>query len=93
MKADETIVLYGARSLDLNGTGATPTAISNNMGALNAAAVFNLDAQAGLSYHFSQDLKLTAGYRFDGYWGALKTTNAAAPSPTRIVSTPGRHCG
>jgi hypothetical protein len=78
-------VLYGARSLDVNGTGATPTAISNNMGALDAAAVFNLDAQAGLSYHFSQDLKLTAGYRFDGYWGALKTTNAAGALSARAL--------
>jgi len=43
-------VLYGARSLDVNGSGAVSGANVNNMGALDAAAVFNLDAQAGLSY-------------------------------------------
>jgi hypothetical protein len=36
------------------------------------AAVFNLDAQAGISYWLSQNFKLTASYRFDGYFRALK---------------------
>jgi hypothetical protein len=39
----------------------------------NTAAIFNLDAQAGFSYWFTPAYKLTASYRFDGYWGALKT--------------------
>jgi hypothetical protein len=38
---------------------------------------FNLDAQAGLSYWFTPNVKVTGSYRFDGYWGALKTINAA----------------
>jgi len=36
------------------------------------AAVFNLDAQAGISYWFTPNFKLTASYRFDGYFNALK---------------------
>jgi hypothetical protein len=34
-------------------------------------AVFNLDAQAGISYWLTRNFKLTASYRFDGYWNAL----------------------
>lgn len=35
--------------------------------------VFNLDASAGLSYWMSPTFKVTAGYRFDGYWNSLRT--------------------
>ncbi len=69
-------VLYGSRSVDGTGTGAAANANINNLAMSDGAAVFNLDAQGGLSYQLSQSLKVTAGYRFDGYWGALKTTNA-----------------
>ena len=40
-------------------------------------AIFNVDAQAGLSYWISPNLKATVGYRFDGYFKALKTLNSA----------------
>jgi hypothetical protein len=36
-------------------------------------AVFNVDAQAGLSYWLSPNLKITASYRVDAYFNALKT--------------------
>ena len=68
--------LFGQRSLDVTAGGAAAAAGVNNMGVSDAAAVFNLDAQVGLSYQFNQNLKMTIGYRFDGYWGALKTVNA-----------------
>jgi hypothetical protein len=69
--------LFGRRSLNLatGGSAATfgilPLSVSGN------AAVFNLDAQAGITYFFTPDLKITASYRFDGYWDALKTINTA----------------
>ena len=43
----------------------------------DSRAIFNVDAQAGLSYWINPNLKLTAGYRFDGYFRALKTLNSA----------------
>lgn len=62
--------LYGNRSLDVTLTagGITGSISFNDYG-----TVFNADAMAGLSYAFSQSMKLTAGYRFDGYWNALRT--------------------
>jgi hypothetical protein len=69
-------VLFGQRSLDVTAVGTAAAAGIGNMGVSDAAAVFNLDAQLGLSYQFAQNLKMTLGYRFDGYWGALKTINA-----------------
>jgi hypothetical protein len=41
-------------------------------------AVFNVDAQAGLSYWFSPNLKITASYRVDAYFNALKTVKSGA---------------
>lgn len=63
-------VLYGNRTLDVSLTagGLTGSATFSNYG-----SVFNADAMAGLSYRFSQSMKMTAGYRFDGYWNALTT--------------------
>ena len=74
-------VLFGRRSLDITST--TNLLTSGGPGVFLAGtrassssstgAVFNLDAQAGLSYWFNQNFKLTASYRFDGYWNALRT--------------------
>jgi Legionella pneumophila major outer membrane protein precursor len=63
-------VLYGNRTLDVSliAGGISGTVSFNQYG-----TVFNADAMAGLSYAFSQSMKLTAGYRFDGYWNALRT--------------------
>jgi hypothetical protein len=36
------------------------------------AWVFNADAMVGLSYAINDNFKATLGYRFDGYWNALK---------------------
>jgi major outer membrane protein len=71
-------VLFGERSLTQNTTAvfvASPT-VSTSAGASDSAAVFNLDAQAGLSYWLTPATKVTASYRFDGYWRALKNVQA-----------------
>jgi hypothetical protein len=39
----------------------------------DTTAVFNVDGQAGLSYWFSPTFKITASYRVDAYFSALKT--------------------
>jgi hypothetical protein len=39
----------------------------------DTTAVFNVDGQAGLSYWLSPNLKITASYRVDAYFSALKT--------------------
>jgi Legionella pneumophila major outer membrane protein precursor len=69
-------VLFGSRSLNVNTTGSASTFGINALGASDDAVVFNLDAQVGLSYWVTPNVKLTGSYRFDGYWGALKTIDA-----------------
>jgi hypothetical protein len=73
-------VLFGERSLTQNTTVAfvssTPPVVSASAGSSDTAAVLNVDAQAGLSYWFSPTTKITASYRFDGYWRALKNVQA-----------------
>jgi Legionella pneumophila major outer membrane protein precursor len=77
-------VLFGNRSFDSNSTmtltltghptsGTATTATSSS----DTGAVFNLDAQAGISYQFNPNFKMTASYRFDGYWNALRAPNSA----------------
>lgn len=73
-------VLFGERSLTQNTTVAfvssTPPVVSTTAGSSDTATVFNVDAEAGLSYWFSPATKITASYRFDGYWRALKNVQA-----------------
>jgi Legionella pneumophila major outer membrane protein precursor len=73
-------VLFGNRSLTATQTvSATTTTIVppstlTSMTALNPSStvgVFNLDAQAGISYWLTPNFKLTVSYRFDGYFNAL----------------------
>ena len=68
-------VLFGNRSLDATQTlSATTAPPLTSIAALNSSStvgIFNLDAQAGISYWLTPNFKLTASYRFDGYWGAL----------------------
>ena len=79
-------VLFGKRSLDsssvmtliydpggTNSPGTQSTALSSS----STGAVFNLDAQLGVSYQFNRNFKMTASYRFDGYWNALRAPNSA----------------
>lgn len=76
-------VLFGRRSLDVTTATNLLTSLVPNpfvVGSTAASssstgAVFNLDAQAGLSYWFNQNFKLTGSYRFDGYWKALSTVD------------------
>src|SRR5262249_11367855 len=79
-------VLFGDRKFDSSSamTLTLNPVISPAVATLNSAlsnssfgAVFNLDAQLGISYWFTPSLKATLSYRFDGYWGALRTVNAA----------------
>jgi opacity protein-like surface antigen len=72
-------VLFGDRSLNATQTVSATLTISpftalTSITALNSSStvgVLNLDAQAGISYWLTQNFKLTASYRFDGYWGAM----------------------
>ena len=79
-------VLFGDRSLNatqtLFATTAPPPSTLTSITALNSSStvgVLNLDAQAGISYWLTRNFKLTASYRFDGYFNALtiiETTGA-----------------
>jgi hypothetical protein len=76
-------VLFGDRSFSatqmLSATstgGAFSTTPATSLNQSGAAAVFNLDAQLGISYWFTPNFKMSASYRFDGYWGALKMLQA-----------------
>jgi hypothetical protein len=78
-------LLFGERSvraaqlLDAISTGRAFTAMpTTGLASSDVAAVFNLDAQLGVSYWVTPAFKLTASYRFDGYWGALPVLEAAA---------------
>jgi hypothetical protein len=68
--------LFGHRELKVTTFTPTPP-ITNSADFSNSGTVFNLDAQAGLSYWFSPTMKITASYRFDGYFKALRTFNSA----------------
>jgi hypothetical protein len=82
-------VLFGERGVQenatvVNGTNPPPTAAN----ASNSAAVFNADAEAGISYWFTPNLKITASYRYDEYFKALKTLSAlVGPAGTAITSS------
>jgi hypothetical protein len=71
-------VLVGERHTSQVTVAAFPIALGGNV-LLNGqateqtTAVFNVDAQAGLSYWFSPNFKVTASYRVDAYFNALKT--------------------
>lgn len=70
-------VLFGQRSLNasevisVHSTGTVFVPLTGALSNSSDVAVFNLDAQAGFSYWFTTNFKLTASYRFDGYWEAL----------------------
>ena len=78
-------VLIGQRKLDAATSTAQllyaggPTTIvldsssGNSVSSSETAAIFNLDAQLGISYWITRNFKMTGSYRFDGYWNALKT--------------------
>ena len=62
--------LYGTRSLNIT---ASATGLGwGAFGVSDVTGIFNADASLGLSYAFSRTAKLTAGYRYDSYWGAMK---------------------
>jgi hypothetical protein len=87
-------VLFGERKLE-SATTASVTipvvkSVTINQNFSDQAAIFNVDAQAGLSYSFNPSLKITANYRFDGYFKALKTfdTNGNVVNVDRFYSGP-----
>ena len=69
-------LLLGNRSLNatqvLSSTNVTllPSSV-NTLTSSSTVGVPNLEVQAGISYWFSPNFKLTVSYRFDGYWNAL----------------------
>ena len=83
----DAAVLFGKRSFEQSSSmtlnifvgGAPPplgATISTATSSSSTGAVFNLDGQLGVSYHFNPNFKMTASYRFDGYWNALRTVNS-----------------
>lgn len=83
-------VLFGNRTLNDSGSvvggGGGPISVRSS----GSGGVFNLDAMAGVSYWFTPNYKLTAGYRFDGYWNALRTvdSNGAITNADRFFHGP-----
>jgi len=49
-----------------------PGTFTNN----SNGTVFNFDAQPGISYAFNRNVKLTASYRFDGYWNVMRVVDS-----------------
>lgn len=68
-------ILYGNREFDVSVTlvGAGTASASFD----SKAWIPNADVWAGLSYAFTPNFKLTAGYRFDGYWDAMRMLNSS----------------
>jgi hypothetical protein len=64
------IVLSGSPLLFPTTTG--PNVLSNK-----TVAIFNGDIEAGLAYWVNPHLKLTASYRLDAFFGALRTIDAS----------------
>jgi Legionella pneumophila major outer membrane protein precursor len=66
-------VLFGERKFDTNNIETVGgSSISFAEDHSDHAAILNLDAQLGLSYWFNPNVKLTASYRFDGYFNAIR---------------------
>ena len=82
-------LLFGNRKLSNTGSGVLTTTFcsiggcspgiesifSSSQRSTDRGTVFNLDAQLGLSYWMTDTFRWTVGYRFDGYWNALRTLN------------------
>jgi len=76
-------VLFGEQKLKISGAGVSSSSFFGTTGTFTFAtqstsnkAVFNADASAALSYWFTPHAKISAGFRFDGYWKALRTFDA-----------------
>jgi hypothetical protein len=76
-----SVPLVGGWSVDYTGGGAMlfgkrkfeDASFSVTRSFDQSGTVFNADASAALAYSFLPDFKLSAGYRFDGYWNVLRT--------------------
>jgi hypothetical protein len=68
--------LISERSLTVTTTGAASQVGIYDLLSNSSGIVLNLDVQAMLSYQFTANFKLSGGYRFDGYWNALRTIDA-----------------
>ena len=86
-------VLFGERTVTTSSTitagGVTTPGLVGN--ASDSPAIFNADAQAGISYWFTPNVKITASYRYDEYFKALKTfsvasTNLGPGGPVLVAS-------
>jgi hypothetical protein len=72
-------VLFGERQVQRTAADTTATGSVGSITSTNSdnAAVFNLDAQAGISYWVNPNVKITASYRFDGYFNAIREFDAS----------------
>jgi opacity protein-like surface antigen len=81
-------VLFGERSFQITGNatvGGVPFPFSSSNS--DSATIFNADAEAGLSYSINSNLKITASYRFDDYFNALRTLKSATLVGSTLVAT------
>jgi hypothetical protein len=69
-------VLFGERDVQVTSTTSTGGILLAH--AADSPAIFNVDAQAGLSYWFSPNMKFSVSYRFDEYFRALKNVTVAS---------------
>src|ERR1700730_1336770 len=76
--------LFGDQKLTMSGSGVSSFGAESSRlvtfqtESTSNKAVFNADASAALAYWFTPRAKLSAGFRFDGYWKALRTFDANA---------------
>jgi hypothetical protein len=69
-KGEQTVTISGPNANPcLAGCPAAATTSSNG-------TVLNFDVQPGISYAIRRNTKLTASYRFDGYWNAMRTADS-----------------
>jgi hypothetical protein len=72
--------LYGARDLNQTITNTGTTCLAGcpvNFASSSDGFVFNADGMLGLGYAFSPNVKLSANYRFDAYFDALRVVNTS----------------
>jgi hypothetical protein len=79
--------LFGERKLSVTGTasssvallgfGPTTTLTPFSFVSNGSTTIFNADASVALGYWLTPHAKLSVGVRFDGYWNAFRTVNAA----------------
>jgi len=83
-------VLFGERRLQRQASAATPTVTVISLTNSDSAAVFNLDAEAGLSYWLNANMKVTASFGSTAISTRSKHSIRTAISSTSIATTKAR---